>query len=123
MNKVVTSAKTPKAVGPYSAGIVAADTVYISGQLPLNAQGEMPETIEEQTRQSIENIKALLESEGLSLSNVVKTTVFLSDIADFVAMNGVYAEMFSAPFPARSAFEVAALPKNAKVEIECIAHR
>ena len=94
MNKVVTSAKTPKAVGPYSAGIVAADTVYISGQLPLNAQGEMPETIEEQTRQVLKTLRLYLKARACPWRNVKDHGFFLSDIADFVAMNGVYAEMF-----------------------------
>lgn len=121
MQKIIVSNKTPKAVGPYSAGLVNNGIIFISGQLPINKEGYMPESIQEQTKQSIANIKALLAEEGATLKNVIKTTVFLKDIDDFVAMNEIYAQEFEEPFPTRSAFAVAALPKNAKVEIECIA--
>lgn len=120
--KAIIAEKAPAAIGPYSAGVRAGNTVYISGQLPADpATGAFPEGIEAQTRQSLNNLKAILEAEGLSMSNVVKTTVLLSDIANFAAMNGVYAEFFSAPYPARAAFQVAALPKAALVEIEAVA--
>lgn len=120
--KAIIAEKAPAAIGPYSAGVRAGNTVYISGQLPADpATGAFPEGIEAQTRQSLNNLKAILEAEGLSMSNVVKITVLLSDIANFAAMNGVYAEFFSAPYPARAAFQVAALPKAALVEIEAVA--
>ena len=120
--KAIIAEKAPAAIGPYSAGVRAGNTVYISGQLPADpATGAFPEGIEAQTRQSLNNLKAILEAEGLSMSNVVKTTVLLSDIANFAAMNGVYAEFFTAPYPARAAFQVAALPMAALVEIEAVA--
>ena len=122
MKNVISSNKAPAAVGPYSAGIATASAVYLSGQLPIDPEtGVMPEGIEAQTEQSLKNVKALLEETGLSFDNVVKTTVLLSDITDFSAMNAVYEKTFKAPFPARSAFAVKALPKGALVEIECIA--
>ena len=122
MKKVISTTNAPAAIGPYSQAIEANGFVFASGQIPVNpATGEVPEGIEAQTRQSLNNLKAILEAEGLSMSNVVKTTVLLSDIANFAAMNGVYAEFFSAPYPARAAFQVAALPKAALVEIEAVA--
>lgn len=123
MNAIATP-NAPAAIGPYSQAIEANGFVYCSGQLPINpATGAMPEGIKEQTRQSLLNAQAILRAAGLDLCHVVKTTVLLSDIADFGAMNEVYAELFSAPFPARSAFAVRDLPKGALVEIECIAAR
>ena len=120
--KAIVASNAPAAIGPYSAAIRAGSTVYVSGQLPADpATGAFPEGIEAQTRQSLTNLKAILEAEGLSMANVVKTTVLLSDIDNFAAMNGVYAEFFSAPYPARAAFQVAALPKAALVEIEAVA--
>lgn len=120
--KAIVASNAPAAIGPYSAAIRAGSTVYVSGQLPADpATGAFPEGIEAQTRQSLTNLKAILEAEGLSMANVVKTTVLLSDIGNFAAMNGVYAEFFSAPYPARAAFQVAALPKAALVEIEAVA--
>ena len=122
MKNVISSNKAPAAVGPYSAGIATASTVYLSGQLPIDPEtGVMPEGIEAQTEQSLKNVKALLEETGLSFDNVVTTTVLLSDITDFSAMNAVYEKTFKTPFPARSAFAVKALPKGALIEIECIA--
>lgn len=124
MKKVICSEKAPGAIGPYSQAIEANGMVFVSGQLPINgATGEMPETIEEQTKQSLENMKHILEEAGLTMANVVKTTVFLQDMSFFVGMNGVYATYFEGAFPARSAFAVKALPKDALVEIECIAVR
>ncbi len=120
MKKEVVTTKAPGAIGPYSQGVETTPFVFTSGQLPLR-DGVMPETIEEQTRISLENVKAILEEQGLSMNDVVKTTVFLSDMNNFVAMNGVYAEFFEKPYPARSAVEVARLPKDALVEIEAIA--
>lgn len=119
---VIVTDKAPAAIGPYSAGINVGDFIFTAGQLPVNPEtGEMPATIEEQTRQSLNNVKAILEAAGSNMNNVVKTTVFLQDLGDFVAMNGVYAEFFTDKFPARSAFQVVALPKGAKVEIEAVA--
>lgn len=121
--KVVNTNKAPKAIGPYSQAIEANGLIITSGQLPIDpATGEFaPGGIKEQTRQSLTNAKAILEEAGIELGNVMKTTVFLSDMNDFAAMNEVYAEFFSEPFPARSAIAVKTLPKNALVEVECIA--
>ena len=120
--KAISTEKAPAAIGPYSQAIEANGFVYASGQLPIDpATGEFPEGIKAQTRQSLTNAKAILEAAGLSMKNVVKTTVLLADIADFGAMNEVYSEFFSEPFPARSAFAVKSVPKGALVEIECIA--
>lgn len=121
--KVINTSKAPKAIGPYSQAIEANGLVITSGQLPIDpATGEFaPGGIKEQTRQSLTNAKAILEEAGISLANVTKTTVFLSDMNDFAAMNEVYAEFFNEPFPARSAIAVKTLPKNALVEVECIA--
>ncbi|MCI6081320.1 MAG: RidA family protein [Prevotella sp.] len=121
--KAISTNNAPAAIGPYSQAIEAGGLVFASGQLPINpSTGTFPEgSIKEQTRQSILNAQAILESAGCSLSNVVKTTVLLADIADFAAMNEVYASFFSEPFPARSAFAVRDLPKGALVEIEMIA--
>ena len=112
------------AIGPYSQAVDSgAGLVFLSGQLPLDpATGAFPEGgIQAQTRQSLRNVQAILEAAGLSLANVVKTTVFLADMGDFAAMNEVYASFFAEPFPARSAVAAKALPKGALVEIECIA--
>ena len=121
--KAIHTDKAPKAIGPYSQAIEAGGLVFVSGQLPLNpATGEFAEGgIKEQTRQSLTNAQQVLQAAGTDLSRVVKTTVFLSDMDNFGAMNEVYAEFFSQPFPARSAFAVRTLPKGALVEIECIA--
>lgn len=115
--------KAPKAIGPYSQAIKVGNLVFASGQVPIvPAMGEFVEGgIKEQTRQSLTNAKAILEEAGTSLSKVVKTTVYLSDMANFAAMNEVYAEFFTQPYPARSAVAVKTLPKNALVEVECIA--
>ena len=125
MNKAISTEKSPAAIGPYSQAIEANGFVYASGQLPIDpATGAFPEGgVKEQTRQSLLNAQAILQQAGLDLKNVVKTTVLLADIADFGAMNEVYATFFSQPYPARSAFAVKALPKGALVEIECIAAR
>ena len=122
--KPIHSDKAPAAIGPYSQAISSgAGLVFVSGQLPIDpATGAFPEGgVKEQTRQSLTNAASILEAAGLSLKNVVKTTVFLADMADFAAINEVYAQFFSAPFPARSAVAVKTLPKGALVEIECIA--
>ena len=123
--KALSTEKAPAAIGPYSQAIEANGMVFASGQLPIDpATGAFPEGgIKEQTRQSLLNAQAILQSAGLDLKNVVKTTVLLSDIANFGPMNEVYAEFFSQPYPARSAFAVRDLPKGALVELACIAVR
>ena len=124
--KPIQTEKAPAAIGPYSQAIDSgAGLVFVSGQLPIDpATGAFPQGgVQEQTRQSLTNARAILEAAGLGLNNVVKTTVFLADMGDFAAMNEVYAEFFSVPFPARSAVAVKTLPKGALVEIECIAAR
>ena len=123
MKEIVATSNAPAAIGPYSQAIQAGNTVYVSGQLPIDpATGAFAGAdIAAQTRQSLTNIRSILAEAGYSMTDVVKTTVLLADIADFAAMNAVYAEFFAAPFPARAAFQVAALPKNALVEIECVA--
>lgn len=122
MKQVLATDQAPAAIGPYSQGIAAGETVYVSGQLPLDpATGAFPEGIAAQTAQSLKNIQAILAQQGMTLANVVKTTVFLADINDFTEMNKVYGEFFTQPYPARSAVQVAKLPKDAPLEIECIA--
>ena len=123
MKKALNTEKAPAAIGHYSQGIEANGMVFLSGQLPIDATtGAFPEGgIKEQTRQSLQNAKSILQSAGLDMKNVVKTTVLLSDINDFAAMNEVYSEFFEQPYPARSAFAVRDLPKGALVEIEMIA--
>ena len=122
MKKIISTTNAPAAIGPYSQAIELNGMVFVSGQLPVNpADGSMPESIEEQTRQSLTNIGAILQEAGLTFSDVVKTTVLLADINDFAAMNAVYAEFFKDLKPARACYQVAALPKAAKVEIEAIA--
>lgn len=123
MKKVIHSELAPKAVGPYSQAIVAGGFLFASGQLPIDpATGEFPEGgVKEQTRQSLTNVTNVLAEAGLNLSNVVKTTVYLADMADFAAMNEVYATFFAEPFPVRSAVAVKTLPKNALVEVEVVA--
>lgn len=124
MKKQIATTNAPGAIGPYSQAIDAGAFVFISGQIPVNpANGEIAEGISAQTNQSILNIKAILAEAGLTIDNVVKTTVFLRDMNDFVAMNEVYAQHFTAPFPARSAVAVRELPKQVLVEIEVIATR
>ena len=124
-NTAIHTENAPAAIGPYSQAIQAGNTVYVSGQLPIDpATGAFAGAdIAAQTRQSLTNIRSILAGAGYSMTDVVKTTVLLADIADFAAMNAIYAEFFTAPFPARAAFQVAALPKNALVEIECVAVR
>ena len=121
--KALNTTNAPAAIGPYSQAIEANGTVYVSGQLPINpATGEFAEGgIQAEARQSLTNIQNILATEGLTMQNVVKVTVLLADIGNFAAVNEVYSEFFKAPYPARSAFAVAALPKGANIEIEAIA--
>ena len=123
MNNAISTPNAPAAIGPYSQGIQAGSTIFVSGQLPIDpATGAFAgQDIASQTRQSLTNIKNILAAAGASMNDVVKTTVMLKNIGDFAAMNAVYAEFFTEPFPARAAYQVAALPKDALVEIECIA--
>lgn len=124
MKTPISTTKAPGAIGPYSQAIDTGSLVFVSGQIPVNpATGEIPEGIAPQSEQSLRNLTAILEQAGLTLDNVVKTTVFLHDIADFGDMNAVYAQHFTAPFPARSAVAVRDLPKGVLVEIEAIAAR
>lgn len=124
MKKVIATTAAPGAIGPYSQAIDTGSFVYASGQIPINpATGEIPEGITAQTRQSLANVCAILDAAGLSVDNVVKTTVFLSDMANFVPMNEVYGTVFTEPYPARSAVAVRELPKGVLVEIEVIAVR
>jgi len=120
--KVVNTKDAPQAIGPYSQAMKTGGLLIASGQIPLTAEGQFVEgDVEAQTRQVIQNIRALLASEGLTLANVVKTTVFMQDLANFAQMNAVYAEAFGDHKPARSTIQVAALPMGSKVEIEVIA--
>ena len=123
MKQVISTPKAPAAIGPYSQAIRVGNLIYTSGQIPINpATGQFVEGgIKEQTRQSLTNVKAILEEAGTSMANVIKTTVFMADMANFADMNGIYAEFFAEPFPARSAVAVKTLPKGALVEIEVIA--
>lgn len=122
MKRIIATEKAPKAVGPYSQAVETGGTLYISGQIPVNpADGSVASSIEEQTRQSLKNIGAILEKAGMTYGNVVKTTVLLQDIADFAAMNKVYSEFFTDDKPARACYQVAALPMGVGVEIEAIA--
>lgn len=119
---VVSSDNAPAAIGPYSPGIQAGNMVFLSGQLGIDlATGKMPEGVEAQAKQSLANVEALLTAAGATFADVVKTTVYLADIADFAAVNEIYASKFEAPFPASSAFQVAALPAGGLVEIEVVA--
>ena len=123
MKTIVSTDKAPAAIGPYSQGVKVGNLLFTSGQIPLNpATGTFPEGIEAQARQSLTNVKAILAEAGVSMDQVIKTTVFLKDMNDFAAMNAVYATFFTeGNYPARSAVEVARLPKDVLVEIEAIA--
>ncbi len=121
--KAISTQKAPAAIGPYSQAIQAGNLVFASGQIPINPlTGNIVEGgIREQTHQALANVKGVLEAAGLSLSNVVKTTVFLADINDFAEVNAIYGTYFTEPYPARSAVSVKALPKGALIEIEVVA--
>jgi 2-iminobutanoate/2-iminopropanoate deaminase len=122
---ILKPAHSPPAVGPYNHGVRVGDLLFCAGQIPLdpaNPSGPLPEGIQAQTERVLRNIQAILDDQHLSFANVVKTTVYLTNLADFAAMNEVYARYFTADFPARSTVQVAALPRGALVEIEVIAH-
>ena len=122
--KVISTQNAPAAIGPYSQALDLGGMVFVSGQIPVDpASGAMPEDVQDQARQSLANLKAILAEAGLTMADVVKTVVFLADLDDFAAVNEVYAQAFAQPFPARSCVQVAGIPKGAKVEIECIAVR
>ena len=122
MKKIIATDKAPAAVGPYSQAVLVNGLLFVSGQIPVNpADGSVAESIEDQSHQALKNVGAILAEAGLGYEDVVKTTVLLADIADFKAMNAVYAEYFTADKPARACFQVAALPVGVKVEIEVIA--
>ena len=124
MKTILHSDHAPAALGPYSQANVLGDLIFTSGQLGIDPEtGILPEALEAQTRNSICNLRSILESGGSDLAKVLKTTVFLSDMNDFAAVNAIYAEYFTEPFPARSCVQVARLPKDAKIEIEAIAAR
>ncbi len=123
--QVIKPAKAAPALGPYNHANRIGDLLFCAGQIPIdptNPGGPLPDTIKDQTVRVLENVKIILEDQGLGFSNVVKATVFMKDLNDFAAMNEIYAKYFTQDFPARSTVQVAALPKDAKVEIEVIAH-
>ncbi|KGE19563.1 RidA family protein [Paenibacillus wynnii] len=122
--KQIATTNAPGAIGPYSQAIAAGNWVYTSGQLGMNPEtGDLAEGVQEQARQALNNVKAILEEAGASLEHVVKTTVFLKDMNDFAAVNEIYSTFFTEPYPARSAVEVARLPKDGLVEIEAVARK
>lgn len=123
MNQAISTSGAPGAIGPYSQGVRAGNTIYVSGQLPADpATGALVEgDIRAKTRRALENVRAILQEAGADMGDVVKVTVYLKDMASFAAMNEAYAEYFSEPYPARAAFAVAELPKDAGLEIECVA--
>lgn len=122
--KSISTSNAPAAIGPYSQGVDLGDLVLTSGQIPINPEtGDIPEGIEAQAKQSLTNVKGVIEASGLKMENIVKMTVFLKDMEMFAAMNEVYKTFFVEPYPARSAVEVARLPKDVLIEIEAIAKR
>lgn len=124
MKKEISSLSAPKAIGPYSQAILSGDTLYVSGNIPVNpSDGGIPDGIEAQTKQVFENMKAVLKEAGMDFSDVVKTTAFLTDLNNFAAFNALYSDYFIAPYPARSCVEVSKLPKGVLVEVECVAKK
>lgn len=123
MAEVIATTKAPAAIGPYVQGQIVGNLVFVSGQLGLNPDGTMPETFEDQAHNSLKNLQAILEEAGSSLSKVVKSAIFLTDLENFAACNSIYATYFKAPYPARSCVQVGRLPKDGLVEIEVVAER
>ncbi|GHV55996.1 reactive intermediate/imine deaminase [Deltaproteobacteria bacterium] len=123
MAEFITTPKAPSAIGPYVQGRMAGNLLFVSGQLGIGSDGVLPPDFTSQARNSLQNVRAIVEAAGSSVANVVKTTVFLSDMANFAELNALYAEVFTAPCPARSCIQVARLPKDALVEIEAVAER
>lgn len=122
MIKQISTDKAPAAIGPYSQALDVGNTVFVSGQIPVDpATGKMADDVAAQAVQALTNLKNVLAAAGLGMEQVVKTVVFLSDLGDFATVNGIYESFFKAPYPARSCVQVAAIPKGAKIEIECIA--
>ena len=122
MIKQISTDKAPAAIGPYSQALDLGSMVFVSGQIPVDpATGKMADSVEEQAVQALTNLKNVLAAAGVGMENVVKTVVFLADLADFTVVNGIYESFFKSPYPARSCVQVAAIPKGAKLEIECIA--
>ena len=124
MKVKIESGNAPKAIGPYSQAVLVDDTLYVSGNIPVNpATGDVADGIVDQSKQVFENMKAVLNEAGMGFENVVKTTAFLTDLSNFATFNEIYASYFVAPYPARSCVEVSKLPKNVLVEVECIAKK
>lgn len=124
MRVKIESGNAPKAIGPYSQAVLVDDTLYVSGNIPVNpATGDVADGIVNQSKQVFENMKAVLNEAGMGFENVVKTTAFLTDLSNFATFNEIYASYFVAPYPARSCVEVSKLPKNVLVEVECIAKK
>lgn len=124
MKVKIESGNAPKAIGPYSQAVLVDDTLYVSGNIPVNsATGDVADDIVNQSKQVFENMKAVLNEAGMGFENVVKTTAFLTDLSNFATFNEIYASYFVAPYPARSCVEVSKLPKNVLVEVECIAKK
>lgn len=124
MKVKIESGNAPKAIGPYSQAVIVDDTLYVSGNIPVNpATGDVADGIVNQSKQVFENMKAVLNEAGMGFENVVKTTAFLTDLSNFATFNEIYASYFVAPYPARSCVEVSKLPKNVLVEVECIAKK
>lgn len=124
MKVKIESGNAPKAIGPYSQAVLVDDTLYVSGNIPVNpATGDVADGIVNQSKQVFENMKAVLNEAGMGFENVVKTTAFLTDLSNFATFNDIYASYFVAPYPARCCVEVSKLPKNVLVEVECIAKK
>lgn len=124
MKVKIESGNAPKAIGPYSQAVLIDDTLYVSGNIPVNPKtGDVADGIVNQSKQVFENMKAVLNEAGMDFENVVKTTAFLTDLSNFATFNEIYASYFVAPYPARSCVEVSKLPKNVLVEVECIAKK
>lgn len=124
MKVKIESGNAPKAIGPYSQAVLVDDTLYVSGNIPVNPKtGDVADGIVNQSKQVFENMKTVLNEAGMGFENVVKTTAFLTDLSNFATFNEIYASYFVAPYPARSCVEVSKLPKNVLVEVECIAKK